>query len=531
MENADENKHGGDKAPNDSSESSRVKFESEESNLNQVITEDTHNNNNNNNPLGQASTPPEEDSLESGDSSVKSQSRSPDISETLELKPETCTVRKPVYEEEEKKDEPRFGEIKDQHEDQTEYENMVESKSMPENEANLTEPKQLRRSSSGDGNILPDYEKLMNMMNKVSSSSSNNDDQENKAARIESEDTLIIANIQSSNVEKVEFTDQEVDNHVHNRIESPSTDNSSEIQMSLSKADISEVNSLVSDENSEDQNMNQLVQMQETTSLSIKSKSQTSAGTPQSTVSVGSIRGNTSVGSVRANVSASQSVAQDQAEIPSKGVHSATSFASIDQNGQIVFMPNQPIMMPQIQAPLQVNYLHQPLGVPPSAFSQTPPIQQVSPAYNGTPMKKPMQYQTQPTRRKMELHLVEERRIMQEDHEKKSLFSIIRHKSSSNGMSIDDDLISPDSSKFSLSMINHGVISVSWFEGTTTIELEEHVLKSVQRKLELGSKRIIKNIRLLDDRINPPEGERLVGEFNPYYLTLSPHCHNFSFCC
>ena len=131
----------------------------------------------------------------------------------------------------------------------------------------------------------------------------------------------------------------------------------------------------------------------------------------------------------------------------------------------------------------------------------------------------------------MELHLVEERRIMQEDHEKKSLFSIIRHKSSSNGMSIDDDLISPDSSKFSLSMINHGVISVSWFEGTTTIELEEHVLKSVQRKLELGSKRIIKNIRLLDDRINPPEGERLVGEFNPYYLTLSPHCHNFSFCC
>ena len=512
MENAEESING-NTGMNDTSESSQSKFESEESNLIQEITQDTTQNDMSTDDLeDQTSTSSEENAIlkrpESGDSSDKIQSSSSEIPQTLELKPET----RKVSSEEEKKDEtfvnPKPDETKTNVQTSDEQKT-ADTSSMPENEAKVSKAKLIRQSSSGDGNILPDYDKLIHMMKKASSKIGEEEEVKGQGisgTRYESEDTLIVTNTQSNDVEKEESLDRQVDNGVHKRIETPPVGDCSEIQINLSTADISEVNSCVSDENSDDQNMNQPVQKQEPTSISFKTKSRTHTETPQSYVSVGVL-------------SAGQSVVQDPAEIPTKPVHPSTSFASIDQNGQILFMPNQPIMMPQIQAPLQVNYVHQPLGVPPSAFSQTPPIQQVSPAYNGTPMKKTMQYQTQPMKRKMKLRLVEERRIMHDDPEKKSLFSMIRQKSNSIGAE-NDELLSPDSKKFSLSMINHGLISVSWFEGTTTIELEEHVLKSIQRKLELGSKRIIKNVRLLDDSINPPEGKRLFSESNLSCLKL-----------
>lgn len=54
--------------------------------------------------------------------------------------------------------------------------------------------------------------------------------------------------------------------------------------------------------------------------------------------------------------------------------------------------------------------------------------------------------------------------------------------------------------------VDRGTISVSWFEGTSAIELQEHVRTSVVRKLGLEKGVDVEDMRILDDSSDPPEG-------------------------
>jgi len=53
--------------------------------------------------------------------------------------------------------------------------------------------------------------------------------------------------------------------------------------------------------------------------------------------------------------------------------------------------------------------------------------------------------------------------------------------------------------------IDRGMLTVSWYEGTTTAELKKHVRKSLVRKLRLGPKLFLENIRVIDESIQPHE--------------------------
>ena len=55
----------------------------------------------------------------------------------------------------------------------------------------------------------------------------------------------------------------------------------------------------------------------------------------------------------------------------------------------------------------------------------------------------------------------------------------------------------------------HGKVTVSWYEGTSSLELHEHVRSSVLRKLQLVSKNStdkLSDLRVLDESSDPPEG-------------------------
>jgi hypothetical protein len=48
---------------------------------------------------------------------------------------------------------------------------------------------------------------------------------------------------------------------------------------------------------------------------------------------------------------------------------------------------------------------------------------------------------------------------------------------------------------------------VSWYEGTSTAELWDYVRQCIRREINLDPKKELYNIRVLDDSVNPPEGE------------------------
>ena len=53
---------------------------------------------------------------------------------------------------------------------------------------------------------------------------------------------------------------------------------------------------------------------------------------------------------------------------------------------------------------------------------------------------------------------------------------------------------------------DRGTLTVSWYEGTNSLELQEHVQNSVIRKLCLGSTTKLLDFRVLDESSDPPEG-------------------------
>jgi hypothetical protein len=54
--------------------------------------------------------------------------------------------------------------------------------------------------------------------------------------------------------------------------------------------------------------------------------------------------------------------------------------------------------------------------------------------------------------------------------------------------------------------IDRGTLTISWFEGTSSLELQEHVKKTVLRKLNLEKGVELADFRILDESSDPPEG-------------------------
>ena len=51
-----------------------------------------------------------------------------------------------------------------------------------------------------------------------------------------------------------------------------------------------------------------------------------------------------------------------------------------------------------------------------------------------------------------------------------------------------------------------GRVTVSWYEGTNSLELTEHVRNAIIRKIGLEGNMKLAEFRILDDTSNPPEG-------------------------
>mmetsp|Transcript_31316 Transcript_31316/g.45645 ORF Transcript_31316/g.45645 Transcript_31316/m.45645 type:complete len:875 (+) Transcript_31316:214-2838(+) len=67
--------------------------------------------------------------------------------------------------------------------------------------------------------------------------------------------------------------------------------------------------------------------------------------------------------------------------------------------------------------------------------------------------------------------------------------------------------LSSDSLRNNNEPSDRGTITVSWYEGTTTVELQDHVRNSVSRKLKLkvGGSKQLKDIQLIDENVVPNE--------------------------
>ena len=67
-------------------------------------------------------------------------------------------------------------------------------------------------------------------------------------------------------------------------------------------------------------------------------------------------------------------------------------------------------------------------------------------------------------------------------------------------------------------LMNWGTLTVSWYEGTKSLALQEHVENSVIRKLGLGSTTKLLNLCVLYKSTDPSEGTYWVVVINMQYL-------------
>lgn len=69
-------------------------------------------------------------------------------------------------------------------------------------------------------------------------------------------------------------------------------------------------------------------------------------------------------------------------------------------------------------------------------------------------------------------------------------------------------------------IVDRGILTVSWFDGTSAIELQEHVRTSVLRKLGLEKNVDLADMRILDDTTDPPEGTEFYTKWLSVFFPL-----------
>jgi hypothetical protein len=250
---------------------------------------------------------------------------------------------------------------------------------------------------------------------------------------------------------------------------------------------------------------------------------------------------------------------QNMADVLASGLHSRNSFMEMN-NTPMLMVPNQQHMimsqqMQQIQQQLQ-QQMHQQMQqqqmqmnfVPqqqqqPQQTNNTPSVALPSPMYanngNGNHMMAhshspplnananvPPQNIAQPSRRKMKLRLEEKIDFFtsQAGTSKKSIFSHFRSKErkgrtmsagdSSDFVTNSGDLGVPGSPQRIKTTQDRGEMNVSWYDGTSAVELKEHVRKSIESKLRLGRKKLLLDMRVIDESVEPHEGELYVSPWN-----------------
>lgn len=128
-------------------------------------------------------------------------------------------------------------------------------------------------------------------------------------------------------------------------------------------------------------------------------------------------------------------------------------------------------------------------------------------------------------RRKIHLRLREE---VQSPHKRRrsSFLGHIRRRSS-RMLGVESSLESVAEQPEFVSL-ERGLLSVSWYVGTSAVDLQEHVRKSVLRKLRLPPRTQLIDLRLLDESMSPPEGKEIFVCEDPIRLTLR-HTSKLSF--
>jgi hypothetical protein len=123
-------------------------------------------------------------------------------------------------------------------------------------------------------------------------------------------------------------------------------------------------------------------------------------------------------------------------------------------------------------------------------------------------------------RRTMKLKLMEEVRTdgLQTEGSKKSIFSRVsvlarrtRSMGSNDDFELQDNkavvmLNSSSPQKVKTMVVDRGEVKISWYDGTSTVELQDHVRKSVENKMRIGRKKLLLNLRVIDESTDPPEG-------------------------
>ena len=86
----------------------------------------------------------------------------------------------------------------------------------------------------------------------------------------------------------------------------------------------------------------------------------------------------------------------------------------------------------------------------------------------------------------------------------------------------------PTEEKDTFQLKPRGNLSVSWYDGTSSTELQEHVRESLCRKLCLEPTMGLTNLRILDESVSPHEGKIFRISFIPLYSShyQSYHSHH-----
>jgi len=156
--------------------------------------------------------------------------------------------------------------------------------------------------------------------------------------------------------------------------------------------------------------------------------------------------------------------------------------------------PHHVPLVPSLQARHSMPY-----GYPMQAYSNMPAM--LPPAPSPAPPVQQPQLQLQSSgRRKIRLRL-------QEDVERHNAHA---HRSwfRRSKLNIADPI------EMEMAGIDRGLIAISWFEGTTSGELQEHVRRSVSRKMGINGSSKLTNLRIIDESIDPPE-EIVLSSFIP----------------
>lgn len=198
-------------------------------------------------------------------------------------------------------------------------------------------------------------------------------------------------------------------------------------------------------------------------------------------------------------------VKEQDTSSPDHQIQSVYSAPNLKQSSSLI-----------LRRPGEGNEPYGPDGIPFLPMDSYPPpaaTHRLPPGYIPQPVKNQSSYRYPPTggRRKIRLHLQEDipRDLQSPRARSGSFLGHIRRRSSRMMFGSDQTLPVPEMDTLESTTSARGSITVSWFEGTSSSELQEHVRKSVIRKLKMDSNAELSYIRVIDETVNPPEGEYL----------------------